>query len=431
LVSIYRKPTCAQNEVSPLVRKMRPPIVEKYSFCVEDRDLTGFLASVSNGDEASIACEQGADFIDAKDPSRGALGALHPDAVRQIVAAVADRAPVSAVAGDLPMEPDIIRAAAEALCDTGIDYLKVGLFPGPQREACIEALAPLAMRIKLIGVMFADLDVDINLIPLMRQVGFAGVMIDTAEKNGKRLLDYCDLTALLQFVETAQARQLLAGLAGSLEPPDIPRLLSLSPDFLGFRGALCDGKGRLGVISSEATALVRALIPRRKIGDVEEQSMSRVDYGLLAAQCFSNDPRKGSGATERIFVHDLVLSARIGAYASEQTKPQRIRFNVDIDIKRLDHVAKDMRDVFSYDIVTDGIALILAAGHIALIETLAEQVAAMALAHPRVFRVTVRVEKLDVGPGSVGVEIVRERATEASEVLRLFPGSAPAAKRVP
>jgi hypothetical protein len=43
----------------------------------------------------------------------------------------------------------------------------------------------------------------------------------------------------------------------------------------------------------------------------------------------------------------------------------------------------------------------------------------------------VRVEKLDVGPGSVGVEIVRERATEASEVLHLFPSSAPAAKRVP
>ena len=83
-----------------------------------------------------------------------------------------------------------------------------------------------------------------------------------------------------------------------------------------------------------------------------------------------------------------------------------------------------MRDVISYDLVTDGISLILAEGHIGLVETLAERVAAMALAHPRVTRVIVRVEKLDIGPGSVGVEIVRERAAETSEVLRLFPSTA-------
>jgi dihydroneopterin aldolase len=394
--------------------------------------LTGFLASVSNADEALIACEQGADFIDAKDPTSGALGALTPEVVRRIVAAVADRAPVSAVAGDLPMEPDVVLASAKALCNVGIQYLKVGLRAGPKREACIDALAPLAKQVKIIGVMFADLGADIDLIPLMRRAGFAGAMIDTAEKNGKRLLDYYDPAALLRFVETTHAHRLLAGLAGSLELPDIPRLLALSPDFLGFRGALCNGKGRSSVISAEATAMIRALIPRERIPDAETRSASRVDFGLLAAQCFSNDPRKGAGATERIFVHDLILSARIGAYASERTKPQRVRFNVDIDIKRLDHVAEDMRDVFSYDIVTDGIALILAAGHIALIETLAERVAAMALAHPRVSRVVVRVEKLDVGPGSVGVEIVRERAAEMSEVHRLFPGPAASGlKRLP
>jgi (5-formylfuran-3-yl)methyl phosphate synthase len=385
--------------------------------------LTGFLASVTNADEALIAYEQGADFIDAKDPTNGALAALAPEVVRRIVNAVADRAPVSAVAGDLPMEPDAILATAESLCDTGIDYLKVGLFPGPKSKTCIAALAALATRVKVIGVMFADRDADFDLIPLMKQAGFAGVMIDTAEKSGKRLLDYYDPAALLRFVETAHAQQLLAGLAGSLEPPDIPRLLALSPDFLGFRGALCEKKERSNVISAEATALVRALIPRTRIRGVETQSMSRVDYGLLAAQCFSNDPRKGAGATERIFVHDFVLQARIGAYASERERLQRVRFNVDIDVRRLDHVAEDMRDVISYDIVTDGIALILGEGHIALIETLAERVAAMALAHPRVARVTVRVEKLDVGPGSVGVEIVRERAAETSEVLRLFPNA--------
>ena len=161
--------------------------------------MTGFLASVASADEARIACEQGADFIDAKDPTVGALGALAPELVRQIVAEIGGRAPVGAVAGDLPMEPEIIMAAARALAATGVDYVKIGLFPDARREACIRALASLAPRVKIIGVMFADLGADAALAPLMRQAGFTGAMIDTARKREKRLLDLFDPTSLIQI----------------------------------------------------------------------------------------------------------------------------------------------------------------------------------------------------------------------------------------
>ena len=73
---------------------------------------------------------------------------------------------------------------------------------------------------------------------------------------------------------------------------------------------------------------------------------------------------------------------------------------------------EDMRHVFSYDIIMDGIRTIVARGHVQLSEALAEQVAAHVLEDPRVMRVTVRVEKLELGPGGVGVEIERKRAKE-------------------
>jgi FolB domain-containing protein len=384
--------------------------------------LTGFLASVASADEARIACEQGADFIDAKDPRVGALGALAPESVRGIVAEIAGRAPVGAVAGDLPMEPEIIVAAARALAATGVDYVKIGLFPDARREACIRALSSLAARVKIIAVMFADLGADAALAPLMQEAGFTGAMIDTARKREKRLLDLCDPTSLMRFIEAFHAEGLLAGLAGSLELPDIPRLLPLSPDFLGFRGALCGENGRGGRIDAEAVRRVRELIPRGEESPSTAKVVSRADYRLLAAQCFASDPGKNSGATDRIFVRDFVLPVRIGAYAHEREKSQRVRFNVDIDLRRLDHVPADMRDVLSYDVVTDGIGLIVAEGHITLVEELAERVAALVLAHPRVARVVVRVEKLDIRPGSVGVEITRERVAESSEVRHLFPG---------
>jgi dihydroneopterin aldolase len=69
-----------------------------------------------------------------------------------------------------------------------------------------------------------------------------------------------------------------------------------------------------------------------------------------------------------------------------------------------------MRGVFSYDVVMDAIKMILASGHVELVETMAERLAESILPHERVRAVTVQIEKLDVAPGAVGVRIRRERA---------------------
>ena len=102
--------------------------------------MTGFLASVTSAMEASIALAGGADIIDLKDPSKGALGALPPATIREAVAAIAKRRIVSATAGDLQMEPSLVTAAVRQLAATGVDIVKVGLFPGGDISACLEAL---------------------------------------------------------------------------------------------------------------------------------------------------------------------------------------------------------------------------------------------------------------------------------------------------
>ena len=83
---------------------------------------------------------------------------------------------------------------------------------------------------------------------------------------------------------------------------------------------------------------------------------------------------------------------------------------------RTGRAAEDMRDVFSYDLITDGIRMLVGAGHVALAETLAERIAAMVLGHPRVTKVVVRVQKLQTGSGVVGVEIERVRPAERAVV---------------
>ncbi|MEJ2625356.1 MAG: (5-formylfuran-3-yl)methyl phosphate synthase [Pseudolabrys sp.] len=388
--------------------------------------MTQLLASVVDAGEAELVLAHGADIVDMKDPARGALGALDIGTVRHIVAAVGGKRPTSAVTGDLPMEPETLANAAVAMAETGVDYVKVGLFPSDKRAACIRALGPLAGRTKLIGVLFADAEPDIALLPLMAECGFAGAMLDTAHKGEGRLLDYAAPDQLGAFVSACRSRDLVCGLAGSLEAPDVPRLLLLEPDYLGFRGALCAAHDRTAGLDGQAVELIRGLIPRDPHGAVVElASLPRhSDVHILAARGYSIDSDRESGNVDRVFVHDLVLPLQVGAYGYERERTQNVRFNVDAEIARVSRPAQDMRDVLSYDVITDGIRLMTSEGHVALVETLAERIAEFVLDHPRVQRVVVKVEKLDVGPGQVGVEIERRRGVEKAKVYHLFPSAA-------
>jgi (5-formylfuran-3-yl)methyl phosphate synthase len=391
--------------------------------------MTLMLASVTGPDEAEIALAGGADIIDLKDPARGAFGAVSAEVIRATFTAVRGRRPLSAVAGELAMDPARIVAIAELIADTGVDYLKLGVFPGGDPESCFRALAPLAERVRLVGVLFADRAPDFCLLPLLARNGFHAAMLDTADKSNGRLLDHMDLPRLRQFVVACRTQRLIAGLAGALEAPDVPRLLVLAPGVLGFRGALCGAVGRSGRIDPDAVQAIRALIPPESA----EPGLA-VDYRLLAARGYAADSTADPTQTDRIFVRDFVVPVRIGAYAREREAPQPVRFSVEAVVARPAYpnggrdagaparTELSMRDVFSYDLIRDGIRMLVDAGHVAFVETLAERIAAMVLAHPLVRKVAVQVEKLAAGSGTVGVAIERTRETAIPSAGQLFAG---------
>ena len=116
--------------------------------------MTSMLTSVLSRAEAEIAVERGADIVDCKDSTRGALGALPLREVADIVAAVNGRRPVSTVV-ELPHDVSHARAAIEAAAATGVEFVKFALPLTPDAQEIIDELAPLAARIRLVAVLFA------------------------------------------------------------------------------------------------------------------------------------------------------------------------------------------------------------------------------------------------------------------------------------
>ena len=114
----------------------------------------------------------------------------------------------------------------------------------------------------------------------------------------------------------------------------------------------------------------------------------------------------------RVFVHGLKLDAMIGVYSYEKRGAQPVIIDVDVDvIDPADLTSDSAGDVFCYNRLCQNIRTIISSGHILLVETLAEKIAAWCLDHPMVSGVRVRVNKPNAiaEAQAVGVEINRVR----------------------
>ena len=130
---------------------------------------------------------------------------------------------------------------------------------------------------------------------------------------------------------------------------------------------------------------------------------------------------------DRISVRDFVKNVEIGAFQSERGVNQRVRFNVVLEVSHSTAAFDDDVDkVISYDTIVEAIEEQLSTERINLLETLAERVAERCLEDRRAIRVFVRIEKLDRIPGTLGVEIARQRRdgslAQVREVAAPTPG---------
>ncbi|MDB4079136.1 dihydroneopterin aldolase [Amylibacter sp.] len=121
-------------------------------------------------------------------------------------------------------------------------------------------------------------------------------------------------------------------------------------------------------------------------------------------------------ALDRISIRDYIKEVEIGAFQVERDLTQRVKFNVVVEISAsTSSLSDDVDDILSYDMIIEAIDEQLNFERLNLLETLADRVSEQILSHQQAIRVFIRIEKLDRIPGSLGVEIVRDRKNSTQD----------------
>jgi (5-formylfuran-3-yl)methyl phosphate synthase len=232
--------------------------------------MTKLLISVKNVEEAKLALQAGADFIDLKDPTVGALGNLDDELSSEIIKSINKKALVSATVGENHSVQTALLEAIDKKVDIDVDIVKLALSKFFDDELFLQALKNriCSKNIKLVAVMFADEEVDFNWISKLAKLGFYGVMLDTNNKS-KNLLCSMSVEKIQSFVKNCEINGLQSGLAGSLRVEYIGDLTVYSPSYLGFRSGVCLNQQRESILQLELVKSVKNQLYKHNKSGVE------------------------------------------------------------------------------------------------------------------------------------------------------------------
>jgi len=241
------------------------------------------LVSVADAVEARAAIEGGADIIDAKDPTTGALGRVSPSVLQAIRETVASSIPLSAALGDVRF-PDEVSAQFDGI-DVPLSFVKLGLHAFDATTCARSIAAGIARASRLPGkpglvvVGFADMQKADGLTlariaELAVREGADGFLVDTARKASGSLFDYCT-TGDLGDIHSNLPAAFTFAVAGSLKVEDIAAAIETDADVMGVRGAACES-GRASRVSSAAVARLAETLRQANLSRRAHPPVARV-----------------------------------------------------------------------------------------------------------------------------------------------------------
>jgi uncharacterized protein (UPF0264 family) len=214
--------------------------------------MTQILISVRSLAEAKLLPLERIGIVDIKEPHRGPLGRADDCVVAEILSEVAGRTKVSAAMGEV-CEP-----ASRPMGLPPISYAKFGLGQSGRGSNWAtewgQRLRELPDATQPVAVIYADWQSaqapsPMTILEEAKRLGCRAVLVDTYDKSGDSVFSHLpidDLRDIKQFARSSGMKFVLAGGIGS--DSDLELALSLEPDYLGVRGAVCE-QSRVGEVS--------------------------------------------------------------------------------------------------------------------------------------------------------------------------------------
>jgi uncharacterized protein (UPF0264 family) len=217
---------------------------------------TGLLVSVRAVDELEAALSGGADLIDVKEPSKGALAPAEAEVVAAVIAKVKGKVPVSAALGE--WSPNAITDAHWHL-ELKLNFVKWGLAGYSSRpgwgEDLLDTRRELPVGMEMVAVAYADWEraksiPPAELVRFAKRFRFKAFLLDTWGKDGKTLLDFATPGEIGDLVDSLKRVEMTVAIGGSLRPEHVKQLKGVNPDYFAVRSSACAAGKRDGVIDA-------------------------------------------------------------------------------------------------------------------------------------------------------------------------------------
>jgi len=259
--------------------------------------MTQLLVSVRNVSEAFAAVAGGVDIIDVKEPLHGSLGCAAPTTIREISIALSSidgfSTPLSLALGELTewdCTPTCPQVGFQAQNDRRTDlqaaincsspqFLKLGLagtLPSSKnwRTQWQRVQASIPGHHSWVAVAYADHTRAAA--PTVTEVLLAAIetraavlLIDTHTKDGTSLCDHLTFNELKSLRHETSRHGIQLAIAGRIAISDLPHLMTLQPDIIAVRGAVCEQGDRTASICEKRIHEFRESLRIVRSGDFQ------------------------------------------------------------------------------------------------------------------------------------------------------------------
>ena len=234
-----------------------PRIQDRFANQFSENLVNQLLVSVRDLDEAQTVARFPVGILDVKEPSRGALGAADPSTLLDIWSNFGEQLPLSFSAGELSDRVEIgkppLNRQLELQYESSLAnfaFIKIGLARMADRpdwqthwrqlfENLPQATSPVAVA--YFDYRFCGAPSPARVIKLAASHhNCSTILFDTYHKTGD-LFSYIENDDLTKLIDRARRFELTTVIAGSISKRCLPNVVAVRPDYIGVRGAVCNG----------------------------------------------------------------------------------------------------------------------------------------------------------------------------------------------